>query len=430
MDSDSPAGVFDKLPDELLAEIFEHYTCVSSTPDPGSIEDGENQLDLLLITTSVSSRWRSVAIGASQLWTWIVIGDPLLDRGVHIGRSMMEAFIERSKNQSLFLYLVLPLEDALSRSAIFMQIFEPVVPHLHRCLSLYCFRIINNNVSRILPLRGPMPRLSKIILAGKVTIPPMAAFTNPSSLTALRDVKIVGVPTLPIPENGIDRLVLAIGDGHPTWTLPFVASSTKIASLELWDRDQVDESPIKRIYLPDLKFLRHKYTCVEQFLDAPLVEELQVNSFRFNDNPTHGHVPSFTAVTKLCLQYPYDYPYDYPPQQNLPLPLLETLIVDGAHDLSTVLRGFLLPHTFNSKGDLSEEGEIVRLPYPSLQVLKLKAMKAKDRDTLRGVLVTLLESYPRVRLGYDTQDPFHKRNKRFWEGMRERYGERVFTTPG
>ncbi|KAF8315110.1 hypothetical protein DL93DRAFT_921739 [Clavulina sp. PMI_390] len=187
----STMALFDGLPDELLADIIYYLAYFRPVFTPSFASDASKQLKLLLVATSVSSRWRCVAIGTSELWTWIVIVDHVLRRGVDVGRSIIRAFLERSSNRSIDIFLTPPSDETPSDSDPFMQLYELVIPHLHRCSSFCCSSLGNGVADRILPLKGHMPKLSKLILIYNLKRGLTTAFEEPLSPPALRTVTIL-----------------------------------------------------------------------------------------------------------------------------------------------------------------------------------------------------------------------------------------------
>ncbi|KAF8312945.1 hypothetical protein DL93DRAFT_2081619 [Clavulina sp. PMI_390] len=420
--------IFDRLPDELLAEIIHHSTHISPFPSRSAPEDGLKQLKLLLDATSISSRWRSVAISTPQLWSWIVIADHTFHRGTDVGRSVVEAFIERSKNASIDIYLAIPLFDEPS----FMRVYGPVIPHLRRCSSFSCFRLRNEIVDQILPLHGDMPRLSTVRLVGDVDGPPKAAFTKPSSLTALRNMIILGVPMLPIHPNSIDQLTIGLSESLPMWALPFIASSTNVTrlKLEVWEDDMLGEVPSTRIHLPRLKVLQQAHCTIAPFLDAPALDEFHWLACWLGVKPVDGHTSSFPALTKLYLNSPFPFYDTEPPPRKLDFPSLKELRINEAVEVSTFLRGLLLPHTLDPAVERPEGAASFLLPYPALQVVELKVTNPEDLTALRNVLVDLLEEYQNTRLEYDSLKTFPSNNDQFWGELRKVYGARVLSVSG
>ncbi|KAF8312949.1 hypothetical protein DL93DRAFT_1211537 [Clavulina sp. PMI_390] len=423
---------FDKLPDELLVEIFGYCTDKLSIRTKTFAEDALEQLQTLVLVTSVSSRWRNIAIDTSRLWTSIVIIDHVFRKPADMGRSIVEAFLERSRNRSIDIYLGPPLDTEPFQDE-FMAAYVPLIPHLDRCSSFYCFQLGNNTAPLILPLVGPMPRLTTLFLVGEaptLDIALVPAFTEPSSLTLLRNATIIGIPIQPIPDNKIELLNLALNETLPTWTLPLIESSKNITSLCLMEGDMLGDIPETRVLLPKLKVLHQTQFTVAPYFDAPALDEFHWTSCFLGAEATFGNISSFPAVTKFYMDAPFPYHHNHPPERKLEFPLLTKLVLDDAEQASTVLRGMLLPHTLDRalNRDRSANGKnpAIKLPYPSLQVVELRSTEPEDVYELRDVLVTLLEDYPNVKLGCVPGETAPMNNDKFWGDMIKKYGERVY----
>ncbi|KAF8312943.1 hypothetical protein DL93DRAFT_2228756 [Clavulina sp. PMI_390] len=420
---------FDGLPDESLAEIFEHCTYVQRVKMHTFPSIAQKQLRTLLAISSVSSRWRNVAIGASQLWTWIAIVAQVFRKG-EVGRHIIEAFLERSKDRSIWVDLFLPIGNVFPPDA-FLEAYEPITHHLHRCSAFCCYQLSNSTISLLFPLAGPMQRLVTLFLMGDVTLPSVTLFADPSSLTELRNLTIIGVPVAPIPDNSIEQLRISVHYPLPAWALPLVASSTKATSLALRDDDVLGDVPSTRVILPNLKILYHNQSNLSPYLDAPELEELHWTSCQLHGQQAHtpSQVPSFSSVTKLFLYSPVPHRLDHSPSNKIECPNLTDLTIDSAMKVSTILRGLLLPHTFGQRIDHHEKAnEPVVLPYPDLRVVRLQTTDGDTTGAMREVLVALLESYRNIRLEYDAQETFPQGDEEFWDELRQAYGGRVLAT--
>ncbi|KAF8312946.1 hypothetical protein DL93DRAFT_1211507 [Clavulina sp. PMI_390] len=271
-----------------------------------------------------------------------------------------------------------------------------------------------------------MPRLSAIYLTGSIDESPTRVFEEPSSLSALWDVTIAGVPTLPVPNNPAQKISLSVAGGGDFWTLPFIKTSTNVTILQLLDGDAVNVIPSKRILLPNLKVLYQTELTISPFLEAPALEELYWIYCWLGVEPNYSCVSSFPTITKLYMSHPFPYHHDHPPWRKLDFPRLTNLLIDEAEDVRTFLRGLLLPQTLDPNGDVSDGAKPAQLPYPSLQMIEPKATSAEDLDMLRGVLETLLRSYQHLRLAYDMCKTSPVGDERSWGEMRQAYRKRVF----
>ncbi|KAF8312937.1 hypothetical protein DL93DRAFT_1211267 [Clavulina sp. PMI_390] len=427
----SYAHLTDKLPDELLAEIFEHYVHVSPFTLHTLPIAGMQQLHSLLTLTSVSSRWRNAAIGASILWKWIVIAAHVVDRGADIGRSIIEAFLIRSRNRPISIFLSPPL-DNFTNHEVFMQVYELVIPHLWRCDGFGCNQLGNAITPLLFPLIGPMPRLNALVLLGDTTIfdlSPITVFTEPSSLGALRSVMIIGVPIAPILDNSIDFLSINLKNTSPTWVMPLIASSTTITLLGLTSPNMLGNPPPARIALPALKTLHHQYYTVSPFFEVPLLEELHWSCASFTATPSDGDV-NFPSLKKLQIWRPFPYHDEGPPRKKLDFPQLTELVLGNAVEPSTALRALLLPNTLDPNMNSPNRATPVALPYPALQSVVLKRTGEEDLDVLYGVLAAVLELYPNVKLTYDPHQTFPNGDEEFWGRIRTAFCARVLRGDG
>ncbi|KAF8310699.1 hypothetical protein DL93DRAFT_1583588 [Clavulina sp. PMI_390] len=432
MTLESPINFFDYLPDELLVEIFELGAHTTPTHSPRFPVIAQQQLKTLLVLTSVSARWRNITIGIAQLWTWIVVTELTVNKGPDVGRSMITAFLERSRNRPIDIYLA-PAIEGTSPPEDFLHVYEPIIFHLERCSTLHCYQLGSSITPLIFPLPGPMPRLKTLMLMGKapkLARRPVQVFAQPESLTALADVTVVGIPIKPIPKNSFDKLVVALNGSLPTWTLPLVKSSENLTSLRLWEGGMLGEVPDTRIFLPKLKVLHQTQFSVSPFLDAPALDELHWESCWLGTPPMYGHVSSFPAVTKLRLKNPFPYDHPHPPARKLEFPLLTDVVIEDAAEASSVLRGLLIPHTLDPKAHMSTGGKPTPLPYPYLRMVTLKETEDEDPAVLEEVLTTLLDSYENVQLEYDARETFPKGNGAFWDRLRKAYSKRVFANLG
>ncbi|KAF8312953.1 hypothetical protein DL93DRAFT_2098004 [Clavulina sp. PMI_390] len=422
-------NVIDGLPDELLAEIFEHYTYVSESTLDDFDATGLQHLKLLLTVTSTSSRWRNIAVGTSKLWTWIVIAAYHFERGVDIGRSIIQTFLMRSGTRAICLLLSPPLDTEDTHES-FMQVYELVIPHLPRCEG-FCFHRVGLVISSLIfPLPGPMPRLDILVLLGDTAAffnshTSMTVFNEPSSLTALRDVMIIGFPMAPIPGNPIDDLSIGLENIPDMWTMPFIASSTKITTLSLLSANVLGKAPPSPVTLPNLKILDHSYNTVAPFFDAPLLEELHWSLASLDISPTDGDV-YFPLLRTLYISVAQPYNHEQPLRTKLEFPQLAELVLEYAAEPSTALRVLLLPHTLGHQINALEGTKSVALPYPALQIIVIKRTNQDDLAAWRSALVLVLESYPNVRLGYDPHKTFPVDDREFWGHIRETFGHRVY----
>ncbi|KAF8280561.1 hypothetical protein DL93DRAFT_1520725 [Clavulina sp. PMI_390] len=113
----------------------------------------------------------------------------------------------------------------------FVQLYELVLPHLRRCsvLCFYCIRV--EMIPKIFPL-PLMPRLHAIIIFGQTpNVSPVILFANPASALHVKEAAIIGVPVTKLPENPIDKPLVARNHTANGWVLLFVASSQHITIL-------------------------------------------------------------------------------------------------------------------------------------------------------------------------------------------------------
>ncbi|KAF8312928.1 hypothetical protein DL93DRAFT_2228746 [Clavulina sp. PMI_390] len=388
------------------------------------------QLKSLAVITSMCSYWRNVAIATPKLWTCIVITASIVKKGVEVGRSIISTFIRRSKTASIDIYIC-PPPDVLSFHKQFMAVYEPVIPHLQRCLSFCCDMLGNKSATLLFPLAGPMPRLSTLVLTGDSDInfsrPPITIFAQPSSLTALRVVTIFSVPIAPIPANMINHLTLTIKNTSHRWSGPLIASCTQITSLRLIGRENFQTFAPSHIALPKLKVLHHSYSPISPSLHAPALEEIHWTSASLSVSPSYGDA-CFPSVKKLCLDCPLPYYGQHPPRRRLKLPRLQEVVLDDAAEASSVLCALLVPHMLQSNVRASRSAKLAGLPYPTLRLVTLKATDEEDRVALLGVLIEVLELYQHTRLGYDENETFPAGENSFWSELKAVFSDRVFAT--
>ncbi|KAF8312942.1 hypothetical protein DL93DRAFT_2081618 [Clavulina sp. PMI_390] len=144
--------------------------------------------------------------------------------------------------------------------------------------------------------------------------------------------------------------------------------------------------------------------------------------------PWVNYPSSFSTVSKLFMYHLAPSNYGGYPFAELEFPQLMDLVIDEANEVSVFLRRLLLPHILR-EANVRQSEEVAKstsLPYPVLTLLVLKRTDPEDLDALRGVLMTLLESYQDLRLGYDAYETFPKGDEIFGGEMKKTYGKKVF----
>ena len=194
---DSSRTAIHRLPDELLAEIFQS----------GNIDTIDGGPDIAYLSTiiSVCSVWRNAAVSAPTLWTNIFyssIPDLRFEEYLYI----LSAFLDRSKNADIDITLRLDGES-VARARRIQQV---VYPHLHRCRSLWLI-ITDPRVKELyLPLRGTLTALRNLHISyrdhdGGTSV----QLFDTADLIPLQELSLVGVmPTSfeDVPENALSAI--------------------------------------------------------------------------------------------------------------------------------------------------------------------------------------------------------------------------------
>ncbi|KAF8312957.1 hypothetical protein DL93DRAFT_1212183 [Clavulina sp. PMI_390] len=285
---DQARKVSEVLPPELLAEIFQ--LCVFSPPEPPDALTFTKRLQELRYLSSVSSRWRDVAINTPFLWSSIAIVPTCTIHSLDIGRSIW--------------------------STEFARLYEMVRPHLRRCS----------------------------------TLTPLTLFVDPTPPASLQSMELTGAAVAPTVGDALQRLSLSHGLFHPTfeWMIPFLESWSNLTSLTLDTRSLESKAPAFRVLLPRLKFLSQEPLSADKYIDAPGLTRLRWTRMNFRDS---SETFSFPLVRTLSIQYPPQrilaqvsgrsrYPFD--------IPMLEEIELDGAHAIHLLSR-FLLPRNSDSR---------------------------------------------------------------------------------
>ncbi|KAF8312948.1 hypothetical protein DL93DRAFT_1211529 [Clavulina sp. PMI_390] len=325
-----------------------------------------------------------------------------------------------------------------SSSETFMQVYKPVIPHLHRCYSFWCFQPGDEIAKRIFPLPGNLSRLSEIYLEGYTEADPITIFAGPSSLSSLREMTINGLRALPMHNNPVENLVLG-SRGRDMWAIPFLASSTKVTSLKLNTNifDIFDEDPSMDVFLPNLRVFHHPSGSLIPFLDAPVLDELHWVDCWLGPRGFENPMASFPSLTRLHLYSPMfrestHYLHDH--ERLLPhrfeFPQLTELWIHDSGEVAATLRALLLPHTIKSIRISPDQMIFAPLRYPALELVVLETTSPEELGELQDAVTTLLESYQTVKLRYNVNETFPQPNKWFWAQMKQSFGNRVFSVAG
>lgn len=162
----------EKLPDELVATIFEHaYHSLSSTD-----WKWEERVSFSFRLSHVSRRFRSISLGCADLWSYISIGNNL---------SMVPTILERSQNHALHVHVSSSLS---TRDVMFWREsgMERAQGRIH---SLYWY---DKDLSAIFPLHNSdnalFPRLQhvSILRPPRLTIIDMTMFLSCPELHMLK----------------------------------------------------------------------------------------------------------------------------------------------------------------------------------------------------------------------------------------------------
>lgn len=142
-----------RLPYELVSHVL--LQALASLDNYGA------RVRFLRSITAVSSWWRTFALTMPELWTEIVFSrrfdtTDVKKFGVIFRRT--KTFLERSKTWPISVSIITqgtPLKEC-------HRLLQFIIPHLPRCHSLYLELGDAELVEQYLPLRGPLPLLSKI----------------------------------------------------------------------------------------------------------------------------------------------------------------------------------------------------------------------------------------------------------------------------
>ncbi|KAF8312938.1 hypothetical protein DL93DRAFT_2081611 [Clavulina sp. PMI_390] len=363
------------------------------------------RLGLLLDITSICSRWRQIAIQSPILWTTIAIVPDLVTQSVEVGRAIVEAYIERSKNASLEIYLY--LADALADSwrYKFPQVFKALKPHLSRCSTLRVewseSRMNSRLLPRVFPLQG-MPRLKRLRVAAQTTNPtPLTIFAESLPPPNLTSLEIAGLAIAPSDCDSIHDLT--ISDDA---------------------RSFGDANPITKIRLPQLVYLSQSGFSADKFLEMPSLEHLSWKRMRFR---RFNELLSFPTLKYLSIHSPSIYELHFLTENAPPrfhMPLLEELDIYDAQ-ATTLLEPLLLP----SRADILVSGETGKIPFPNLCRLGLWETNDYALGKFLAVIEAILWAYPSLTLQYQEFKTFPRGNVTFWRELEEKFENRVFSLP-
>lgn len=112
-----------KVPPEILGEIFAQ--CVQSTSEPTAF----SSTDAMLLLTTVSRRWRQVALDTPRLWRNITIRDP--PGTVVFKPSFISTIVRNSRPHTLYISIDL-IRDGECYKDKYTEIIELVRAQYHR----------------------------------------------------------------------------------------------------------------------------------------------------------------------------------------------------------------------------------------------------------------------------------------------------------
>ena len=148
--SHSRLGLAQRLPHELLAEIF------LIGLDTLDLEEESRPFttEYLIRLTAVCAFWRVVAVSTSTLWAKIRC-TYYKPRTVDTVAAFLEVQLERSNNVLLDVWLT---SDHWSDKSSESIIAEILYPHLHRCHTI-TLQVFHEDATLLLPLPGPLKNL-------------------------------------------------------------------------------------------------------------------------------------------------------------------------------------------------------------------------------------------------------------------------------
>ncbi|KAJ7230290.1 hypothetical protein GGX14DRAFT_692096 [Mycena pura] len=259
-----------RIPPELLAEVF----LCSLPPEYNDYIRGRYDVkESPWVLTHVCSRWRTVALSTSSLWSRIVIAyHPGDDSSSAYPLPLVKAHIQRSGSQQL----------AVTFRGCETSDWEPQVEVFH-CLAQHCGRWVELDMrltSRLLPLltslRDQVPCLRKVCLRGE-SQPDILSIDCFETACSLVDFSIVMPHYIPIhlPVHQLTRYSMsAPWDVHHS--LLTLASNLVEAWIELCDVDDQRWPEPSPITLP---FLRQVGVSEPEILDYITVPTLEGIAF-------------------------------------------------------------------------------------------------------------------------------------------------------
>ncbi|KAJ7661310.1 hypothetical protein DFH06DRAFT_372835 [Mycena polygramma] len=155
-----------RLPMELLAEIFEMSTApfkdrkLANSATPRAEQDGLGKYDLLQLS-QVCSRWHSVALGTSRLWSTIALDTECWRRPLSQAKalSLIACALERSQAHLLTVGLWLEAGDWHAR-----KVMELLGPHAERWQCLY-LSAAGNSSQHLSVVKGRLHSLTTVNFA-------------------------------------------------------------------------------------------------------------------------------------------------------------------------------------------------------------------------------------------------------------------------
>ena len=270
-----------RFPPEILSHIF-----VLGRQDFTLHEHAAT--NFLISVTAVCGFWREVGLSTSTLWTSIYYNEGIGSEDTKPEPekvcARIKAFFKRSKNASLDILLSCRATELESGIAV----IELIRPHLQRCRSIRADLIEffgdRSPLRCLLPLPGPMPRLSELRICMSVNshhLPvSIAEPSNASPLTLLHllgrgTVDLSHVKSTMISDLVVNEVIEVTGRSDERELRAQCSKSlTSLASVDFeWD----PEVPLPVVELPNLKQISTSLAAlgdVPQAILCPNVEEL------------------------------------------------------------------------------------------------------------------------------------------------------------
>ena len=270
-----------QLPHEIISHIFllGHRGC--------PLHDRAATIFLLSVT-AVCALWRDVAISSSALWTSIYYDGTSIGSGEDRTReaekvvARVEAFLSRSRYASLDIFV----SCEISKLKLGIAVVDLIRPHLQRCRSFQaaCVEFSGDDHSplrRLLPLPGPLPRLTNLQITMSVPSHPPVLLVEPCNASPLTTLHLLGRGTVDasnIRTTTITDLLVNVAirltDVWWGWRVR-ERNSNSLTSLVSCDFYGHGGEPLPPAHLPNLKRLATSLSSLKQVPEAMACEGIE-----------------------------------------------------------------------------------------------------------------------------------------------------------